>query len=912
MKKDVKQLSKSELIKFIIVALYTVFCLWMIYYFVVIKGIRIVFTHFFYVPIALAGFWWGRKGILVALLLGAALMATHLYLPGSLMEDILRATMFLGISWVVGTLREKGQNNEQLKDQIEFSENLILDSKVPTFVLDPQHNVVIWNKACEELTGLKAEIMVGTNKHWQAFYDRERPCLADFVIEGNTEDLPSYYTIYAKPEPASDHLHGENWFSNVGGRKRYMVFDTSAIRKNGELIAVIESLQDFTEWKQSEEALRESEEQYRITFEQAAVGIVHVTTEGRVVWANRIFSDIIGYPINEVVNLKIEEIISQDNQSDIEWFSSLLNDEIQRTSLEEQFVRKDGSPIWVRMAVSLVRNISGEPQYFIGVVEDITNRKKAEEATKLAYVELNQIFNTAPEPMYVVDRKFNVLRVNDAFSRMAGVEKAAAVGQKCYKLFPTSWCHTDRCSMNRIMAGEEFIESDLERKNELGENTLYIVTATPFRRPDGELVGIVVNFKDITERRRAQEELQEQKRFSENLIQNLAVPTFVLDSEHNVVIWNHACEELTKVKSSGLIGTRNHWQGFYDHERPCLADLVINGDFENIPQLYSIYADPDFIPEGKHGEGWYPKIGGKERYMFFDAAPIFNSKGELTAAIETLQDLTELKLAQELIQEKNRRMQVELELAAEVQRELLPKELPEVLGLNFAWEFRPSIFLAGDMLDIFQIDENHIGFYILDVMGHGIQAALKSVTLNYLLKPSPQLGLHTRRDSLVKTGGQFSPAAILKSLNERFSTDYQDSSFFTLFYGVLNTQNHRLTFARAGHCPPVVVTENGGIRELTQGNPAIGFLKDTEYQDYVVELQTGDRVYLYTDGITEADDIKGRSFSKERFLDYLFQNNDMSISKLTETVVNEVINHIGDQEAKDDLTLLGIEILTIK
>ena len=251
-------------------------------------------------------------------------------------------------------------------------------------------------------------------------------------------------------------------------------------------------------------------------------------------------------------------------------------------------------------------------------------------------------------------------------------------------------------------------------------------------------------------------------------------------------------------------------------------------------------------------------------------------------------------------------MQVELELAADVQRELLPKELPEVLGLNFAWEFRPSIYLAGDMLDIFQIDENHIGFYILDVMGHGIQAALKSVTLNYLLKPQP--GLQTLKGSPGETGGRLSPAATLKILNERFATDYKDSGFFTLFYGIMNTQNHRLTFARAGHCPPVVVTESGSVRELTQGNPAIGFLNDTKYQDYVVELEAGDRVYLYTDGITEAEDTKGESFSKKRFLDFLARDRDMSIFKLTETVVNEVISHIGDQEAKDDLTLLGIEI----
>lgn len=145
------------------------------------------------------------------------------------------------------------------------------------------------------------------------------------------------------------------------------------------------------------------------------------------------------------------------------------------------------------------------------------------------------------------------------------------------------------------------------------------------------------------------EYLHEQKQFAEKLLENSAAATFVLDSQHRVILWNRACEELTGVAAADMIGTSEQWRAFYDHERPCLSDIVLNAGDEALPALYSSFAKSTLIPDGLHAEGWYKNLHGRDRYILFDAAPVYDSKGNLLAAIETLNDITEQKRADEAI-----------------------------------------------------------------------------------------------------------------------------------------------------------------------------------------------------------------------------------------------------------------------
>ena len=152
---------------------------------------------------------------------------------------------------------------------------------------------------------------------------------------------------------------------------------------------------------------------------------------------------------------------------------------------------------------------------------------------------------------------------------------------------------------------------------------------------------------DITRRRQLTAVVGEQKEFLESLVQQSAVPTFVISPKHEVLIWNRACEEMTGLTAEEMLGKDEPWKAFYARKRPVLADIVITGVPE---QTQEVFNKSSFIPEGLQAEGWYSNLNGRDRYLVFNAAPIRNSQGELLAVIETLEDITERKRYQEQLE----------------------------------------------------------------------------------------------------------------------------------------------------------------------------------------------------------------------------------------------------------------------
>lgn len=139
--------------------------------------------------------------------------------------------------------------------------------------------------------------------------------------------------------------------------------------------------------------------------------------------------------------------------------------------------------------------------------------------------------------------------------------------------------------------------------------------------------------------------------FAVRLMQHMVVPTFVLDAERNVLIWNHACERLTGVMADEVIGTRNHWCAFYDSPRYCLADLLALGQTEELAALYAEHTEPGLSGNGLRAENWCTMPRADRRlYLAIDAGPIYDDSGKLIAVVETVRDMTEQKLAQMALQ----------------------------------------------------------------------------------------------------------------------------------------------------------------------------------------------------------------------------------------------------------------------
>ncbi|HEX9022387.1 MAG TPA: cache domain-containing protein, partial [Geobacteraceae bacterium] len=145
------------------------------------------------------------------------------------------------------------------------------------------------------------------------------------------------------------------------------------------------------------------------------------------------------------------------------------------------------------------------------------------------------------------------------------------------------------------------------------------------------------------------DDLAQQKEFSENMVKCSSVPTFVIDGNHRLLVWNQACEELTGVKSIDVLGTDKQMDAFYDKRMQTLADIAIDENFEELQSRYSIISESLLIPNGWHAEGWIKNLNGRDRYLLIETTPIYNKKRELVAAIECLQDITEKALMTEAL-----------------------------------------------------------------------------------------------------------------------------------------------------------------------------------------------------------------------------------------------------------------------
>lgn len=153
-------------------------------------------------------------------------------------------------------MKEIEQQKLAIREQKDFAEDLLEHASAPVYVIDAGHRVLIWNRACEELTGIRAAEVKGTDGHWKAFYGEKRPCLADFVVSGELDGLADCYDLHGRSLLVRDGLHAEGWLTLANGRRRYLIFNAAPIRnKQGEIVAAIQTLEDFTERKEVEKRM---------------------------------------------------------------------------------------------------------------------------------------------------------------------------------------------------------------------------------------------------------------------------------------------------------------------------------------------------------------------------------------------------------------------------------------------------------------------------------------------------------------------------------------------------------------------------------------------------------------------------------------------------------------------------------
>ena len=285
---------------------------------------------------------------------------------------------------------------------------------------------------------------------------------------------------------------------------------------------------------------------------------------------------------------------------------------------------------------------------------------------------------------------------------------------------------------------------------------------------------------------------------------------------------------------------------------------------------------------------------------------------ELHARVETHLKLRRLQIELEAanadLERANGRMSRDLAAAAKIQRTFLPAAAPAVPGAEFAWCYRPCDELAGDGLNVIALGGGKVGLYVLDVSGHGVAAALLSVTLSRLLS-SPSdlstilLGDWVGRDPPDPTP----PAEVADRLNRLFPYDTATEQFATLLYGLLDVATGDFRYVSAGHPGPLHLPAGGPPVLLESPGFPIG-LAGEPYGEQSVRLAAGDRLYLYSDGLPDAMNPEGQRFGDVRLAEAVCRGRAVPLQDGVAALLSEITRWQRDEKPHDDISILGIEI----
>ncbi len=261
------------------------------------------------------------------------------------------------------------------------------------------------------------------------------------------------------------------------------------------------------------------------------------------------------------------------------------------------------------------------------------------------------------------------------------------------------------------------------------------------------------------------------------------------------------------------------------------------------------------------------------------------------------------------LEEINHRMSHDLEAAARIQKSLLPPPDFSVPGLNLYWKYTPCEELAGDFLNCFQLDEDHLAMFVVDVSGHGAASSLLAVAIGRSLMPSASAAsILVRLDPFTNRPVITTPGTVLAELNRRFQMESQGGLHFTIIYGVLNLKSLVFRYSNAGHPQPVVTSLGEPSRFLPGDGVAIGWVEDMEFDDEMVQLKPGDRLYLYSDGVPEAMNSDMEELTNDRMMAVLDTCGDKTISESVELLSETVTEWCVPKGPRDDVSILAFEM----
>lgn len=259
-------------------------------------------------------------------------------------------------------------------------------------------------------------------------------------------------------------------------------------------------------------------------------------------------------------------------------------------------------------------------------------------------------------------------------------------------------------------------------------------------------------------------------------------------------------------------------------------------------------------------------------------------------------------------EKERQRLQAELEIAREVQAQLLPKPIREFGSLRIASVCNAARMVSGDYFDYQPLDGTHLAVALGDVAGKGISAALLMATLQSAMRSQLRQCVEATAAAMAGLGAGYGPqqvstARLVSNLNQQLYASTAPEKYATFFFSIYDEATGELLYTNAGHLPPLLV-RNGEVRTLDTNGTVVGCFAAARYGESRLKLEPGDLLVLYTDGVTEPENVYGEMFGEPRLHALLREHAALDVEELSQLIADEVMRWTGSAELQDDLTLL--------
>lgn len=381
-----------------------------------------------------------------------------------------------------------------------------------------------------------------------------------------------------------------------------------------------------------EQALRESEQLYRSTFELAAVGVAHVKPDGRWLRVNKKLCEIVGYSEAELMKMTFQEITHpEDLPADLAETEKLLNGSRDTYSMEKRYIRKDRMPVWVNLRVSVVRDAGGKVKHFISVVEDIHERREVE----VVQSQLAAIVESSDDAIVSKDLDGVIRSWNAGASRIFGFTAEEAVGRSITIIIPPGLRDEETQILRRLRKGERIDHFETVRVGKTGKRIDVSLTISPVRNSRGQIIGASKIARDITERKQVEEALRESQSLLALALDSSKTAIFDWDVVTQQGRWSPQMAALHNFQPKGESITAGEWQTlFHPDDVGRLADEA--------QAMWKDKSQDKFSFEFRT-----VRPGGQTRWTFSHGRIVRDRNGRALRMIGTHSDITERKLAEE-------------------------------------------------------------------------------------------------------------------------------------------------------------------------------------------------------------------------------------------------------------------------